>query len=62
MITQGDLFKLYVNGVLVDEVRDDSFSGGRVGLLAGGCIVPFDDFYVTEVETATEPLRKAIAY
>ena len=62
MITQGDLFKLYVNGVLVDEVWDGSFSEGRVALHASRCIVAFDDFYVTEVEAETEPLRKAIAY
>jgi len=46
VITQGDLFKLYINGVFIDEVQDNLFAQGRVGIYAFHGKVAFDNFEV----------------
>ena len=46
VITQGDLFKLYINGVFIDEMQDNLFAQGRVGIYAFHGKVTFDNFEV----------------
>lgn len=52
-ICQGDRLSLLVNGTLLAAVNDDSFTEGKVGLLAGsydepGIILLFDNFKVIQ--------------
>lgn len=47
----GSTFSLYVNGSLVDEQTDSTYTSGNVGLMAGtyataGADILFDNFYV----------------
>jgi hypothetical protein len=49
----GDHLALHVNGELVADVRDGTFTSGDVGLIAGtfeegGVEIHFDDFLVFE--------------
>ena len=49
----GTAFRLFLNGQLLGEAQDDSFSTGDVGLIAGttdvvGTDILFDNFVVTE--------------
>ena len=46
MIIQGDLFKLYINRVFIDEVQDNSFAQVRVGIYAFHGKVAFDNIEV----------------
>jgi hypothetical protein len=55
-VCEGTTLALYVNGVLVDKVEDDTFARGDVGMAAGTgrfgetTWVWFDDFEVTKPE------------
>ena len=46
VIIQGNLFKLYINGVFIDEVQDNSFAQGRVGIYAFHGKFAFDNIEV----------------
>ena len=36
VMAEGDTYRFYANGALLDEVTDDSFNGGRFGLFVAG--------------------------
>jgi hypothetical protein len=52
-VCQGDVLSLYVNDVLLSQIKDDSFTSGQIGLIAGaydtaGVKVLFDNLVVTQ--------------
>lgn len=52
-VCQGDILKLSVNGQLLSMVQDNSFSEGKIGLIAGAYATPgvevfFDNLKVTQ--------------
>jgi hypothetical protein len=59
VIRSGDLIQLFINGTMVDEVTDDSNSGGRVTLMVQDLQeVSFDNFRI--VESGVMPLTKPV--
>ena len=44
---EGDDFRFYVDGVLVDSFRSDRLPVGRVGFCIGGCVAEFDNVVIS---------------
>ena len=49
---KGDILRLEVNGSVLSEIQDESFSSGQIGLIAGAYDIPgvevlFDELAVT---------------
>jgi len=60
VLAEGDQFAFFINEELVDEVVDDTFTEGSIGLIAGSLDeyevdIAFDDFALWKVEASSEP-------
>ncbi|MTQ96519.1 DUF1080 domain-containing protein [Pseudoflavonifractor sp. BIOML-A16] len=55
MVFRGDQIELWINGVKELEVRDDTYSAGRIGLVTFNTSAKFDDVVVRTVSGEPQP-------